>query len=178
MSYSSKALFRMRRRLASLLVAVFSFPLIAPVLSLNLTSEVPACCRRSGKHHCANMAEQGQLPAGLAVRAIQPRCPLFPNAGTVAVSCHTVLPSSSSDFRVRLVLRSANRKTDKDIPQIALRGSVLKRGPPCLLRLNQSDLGAVRFKTLRGYQFETIICVYSSIVCMVHRLNCFGAGIR
>lgn len=122
----------MRRAFASLLVAVFSFPLIAPVVLANTTSDFPTCCRRNGKHHCGmvDTAERGELPTGLAVEAIQPKCPLFPNAGTVAVSCHTVLPDSSSDFRVRLVLRSANRKTNENIPQIASHGSVQKRGPP------------------------------------------------
>lgn len=121
----------MRRAFASLLVAVFSFPLIAPVLFANPASDLPACCRRNGKHRCAlaDMADQGALPAGLTVKAIQPKCPLFPNASTVAVSCHTV-PGSSSDVRVRLVFLSANRKTNENIPQIALRGSVRKRGPP------------------------------------------------
>lgn len=122
----------MRRVWASLLVAVFSLPLIAPILLANTASDSPACCRRNGKHRCAmaDMADQGHALAGLAVKAIQPKCPLFPNAGNLAVSFHTVLPGSSSDFRVRLVFRSANRKTNENISQIALRGSVRKRGPP------------------------------------------------
>ena len=132
MSDSSKDSFWMRRAFASLLVSVFSFPLIAPVLLANTTADLPACCRLAGKHHCAmaDMAERGQSPAGLALMAIQPKCPLFPNAGAVAVSCHTVLPGTSSNFRVRQVLRSASRKTNENIPQIALRGSLRKRGPP------------------------------------------------
>lgn len=66
----------MRRVLALLLLALFTFPLIAPVFAEDAEWQLPACCRRDGKHHCAmfsNMETQGP-----AVQAIRPNCPYYP----------------------------------------------------------------------------------------------------
>jgi hypothetical protein len=119
----------MRRALASLLLAVFSFPLIAPALLGNTDSDLPSCCLRGGRHHCV-MANIADPAAGVEIRAIQPKCPLFPKAGAAAVFFHTALPGSVPRIAARLVLRSVNRKTAKNLPQTALRGSIHKRGPP------------------------------------------------
>ena len=43
----------MRRIVASILAAVFSFALLAPALSGDTDAALPSCCRRSGKHHCS-----------------------------------------------------------------------------------------------------------------------------
>jgi len=119
----------MRRALATFLAAVFSFPLIAPVLLANADPNLPACCRRGGQHHCAasNMADQA---SGAAMRAVQPACPLFPKAGAAGVSFENGLPGSSAQIGALILLRSANRKTNQNVPKIALRGSTQKRGPP------------------------------------------------
>ncbi len=119
----------MRRALATFLAAVFSFPLIAPVLLANADSNLPACCRRGGQHHCAmsNMADQD---SGAAIRAVQSTCPLFPKAGAAGVSFENGLPGSSVQIGALTLLRSANRKTNENLHQIALRGSTQKRGPP------------------------------------------------
>jgi hypothetical protein len=56
----------MRRAVASLLLAMFSFPLIAAALYAGEAASVPACCRRSGKHHC-EMAETSSASDGPTV---------------------------------------------------------------------------------------------------------------
>ena len=45
----------MRRIAAMLLVSVFSFSPIGPALFVDADSNLPACCRRGGQHHCAMM---------------------------------------------------------------------------------------------------------------------------
>src|SRR5271154_5425521 len=122
----------MRRALASLLLAVFSVPLIVPVLLANTDSDLPACCRRSGQHHCA-MAGMADKAAASAGRPAQPKCPLFPKSGTAMVSFHAVFLGPSPQIGAPPVSPSANPKTNEDSPQIALRGSTQKRGPPSSL---------------------------------------------
>lgn len=119
----------MRRALATFLVAMFSLPLIAPVLLADTDSNLPACCRRGGQHHCAmsNIADQS---FGTGMRAVQPRCPLFPKTGSAGISLENGLPGSPARFGALILLRSANRKTNENVPQIALRGATRKRGPP------------------------------------------------
>lgn len=47
--------------LATLLLALFALPLLAPLLALTTPalneSDLPACCRRNGAHHCAMSME-------------------------------------------------------------------------------------------------------------------------
>jgi len=77
----------MRRALAALLVTVFSFPLIAPAFASGADeSQLPACCRRDGKHHCAMQLEVGNIPA--QSRVISEKCPYSPFAGSPLLQPH------------------------------------------------------------------------------------------
>src|ERR1035438_5923784 len=58
----------MRRLAASLLLLLLCAGLALPVLVAR-ESGVPACCRRSGKHHCA------MPPQGGGFRTLAPNCP-------------------------------------------------------------------------------------------------------
>jgi hypothetical protein len=66
-------LFGMRRALASLLLLLFSLSLIEPALRANAGPDLPACCRREGKHHCTMGA--GSSAGSLAIGA---RCLAYP----------------------------------------------------------------------------------------------------
>ncbi len=58
---------------------IFGLPMVAPVLGLSGDAALPACCRRAGAHHCAEMGTGGmQRKTGLALRA--PKCPAYPAA--------------------------------------------------------------------------------------------------
>ena len=64
-----------------LLVALFSFMLISPLVrASDADSTLPACCRRGGMHKCAMMASQ-TASSGQFARA--GRCPLFPSAKAI-----------------------------------------------------------------------------------------------
>src|SRR5277367_5598606 len=63
----------LRRALATLLLVLFSFSLISPVLVADPSPERPSCCLRDGKHHCAMDAADTQSDGP----ALQSRCPLF-----------------------------------------------------------------------------------------------------
>ena len=74
----------MRRALASLLLAVIGLPLITPLLLADLRPELPACCRRDGKHHCSHMQPDVRSAERPGFAFTAPRCPLFPKAIPVA----------------------------------------------------------------------------------------------
>jgi hypothetical protein len=119
----------MRRALASLLLALFSFPLIFPVLSAETAGNLPACCRREGQHHCVMAAQT----ANSGSPSIQARCPQFPRINALAVSLNPVLLSASVQTGAPFMHFLGAKKTNENLPQIALRGAERKRGPPSSL---------------------------------------------
>jgi hypothetical protein len=62
----------MRRALSLLLLAVLSFPLIAPALLARNSADLPKCCRRDGKHHCGMDDQDGTAgsPSGPSAKAV------------------------------------------------------------------------------------------------------------
>jgi hypothetical protein len=79
----------MRRACASLLLLVFSLPLIAPLLaSTPDDSQLPACCRRGGKHHCTMSMEMGYVPSRYHVA--REKCPFSPFARTPLLQPHAL----------------------------------------------------------------------------------------
>jgi hypothetical protein len=72
----------MLRGLAMLLVALFGFAPISPlVLASDADSRLPACCRRGGKHSCAMTASQPASSSGETLQAA--RCRFFPPAQAI-----------------------------------------------------------------------------------------------
>jgi hypothetical protein len=74
----------MRRVLASLLLAIISLSLLTPVLLANASSELPACCRRFGKHHCS-MPSSPSPAGGVAINA---SCPFQSHAPVLPANDH------------------------------------------------------------------------------------------
>jgi hypothetical protein len=122
-------LLSMRRALASLLLALFTIPLIVPALHTNGDSSLPECCRRGGKHHCAMSDMEQESPGGSALKAIQPRCPLFPGSSTAPGFAGTILPAA-----LRLFIAPQSFTTplhaSNDVYTVYRGFSVPKRGPP------------------------------------------------
>jgi hypothetical protein len=117
----------MRRVLASLLVALFSFSLIAPALyASDADSKLPACCRRNGMHHCgmANPTES----SGPAAHAA--RCADFPSASVAPVNGIAALPGISSPTHAS-VFSQTGILTETDARSlISYSQAGHKRGPP------------------------------------------------
>jgi hypothetical protein len=116
----------MRRMLASLLLVLFSFPLIAPALLANTVSGLPACCLRNGKHHCA----LADVDASPSLRANQPKCPLFPKAGAVPAFSKIVLFGAAPKTTAPYFFEATIATREGNLVPTVLRGSVPKRGPP------------------------------------------------
>jgi hypothetical protein len=118
----------MRRAIASLLVALFSFPLIASLIVVSPGTELPACCRRAGKHHCqmAGSESSGQSGAGL----LQARCSFFPQTQFLPVGSASI-PRPDS-HRIADVSLSAIKLLGSAayVPCLRLIETAPRRGPP------------------------------------------------
>src|SRR5947207_9571899 len=89
----------MRRVMAFLLVAMFSFSLIGPaVFASTLSAKLLACCRRDGKHHCTTpeASNSGQVLAAT-------RCASFPIAKAAPNTARAGLRDAAETGCVRLV---------------------------------------------------------------------------
>jgi len=123
----------MRRALASFLLAVFSFPLIAPALFVDAESQLPECCRRSGKHHCAMTTEEPASTTGVSFGSNQARCPLYSGAlSAPAGDFVAVLKSSGAVFGAIVSHPSVHAQTEAGY-RISFGRSAQKRGPPVVL---------------------------------------------
>ena len=118
----------MRRLLSILLLAAFALPIVAPMLALGQDpdSNLPACCRRHGQHHCT-MLDKGNDPA--AHRVLAP-CPAWPQRAVTSsvVSHHFVGPVSSSGIPLRAIAL-ATPPSQAHLVHISERLHP-KRGPP------------------------------------------------
>jgi hypothetical protein len=110
----------MRRLAASLLLVLLFAGLALPML-LARESGVPACCRRSGKHHCA------MLPQGDGFRTVTANCPY---RRFTALTSHSIpLGAAATVLSVSL---DCENSVALESPDVALRlaGNAQKRGPP------------------------------------------------
>jgi len=125
----------MRRVPAILLVVLFSFSLIAPALSVDAESNLPACCRRAGKHQCGMVAQDmAEVPSsGAAIGAMHARCPLFPGGGAALPHSLAALLAGSQLAGVSIVIRSAPPAQAETGYRISSNHSNHKRGPPARL---------------------------------------------
>ena len=122
----------MRKLLSLLLLAVFSLPLLLPALALaqGPESNLPACCRRNGAHHCTMSAqEMQQLLNGIKASAPRRHCPNYPVAITtlrhVDLATLKATPAVASFVRESAVLISSETRV-----RLALDNTHLTRGPP------------------------------------------------
>lgn len=123
----------MRRALASLLLALFSIPLIFVTLVDGAASSLPACCLRDGKHRCMLTDGSESAPSGAQLRAIQPKCPLFPRAGAVpGFSQSASLASAVATLSFRIEHAPAASTIDRPV-SLSCDRFPHKRGPPTQL---------------------------------------------
>jgi hypothetical protein len=128
----------MRRVAAIWLVSLFSFSLIAPALSVEAESNLPACCRRDGKHHCGmlaqDMADMAEGPqSGPAVDALHARCPFFPTGGAVLPNPEGAVLAAFQPAGIAIAGQIAIPAHAAAGCHISFNTSHQKRGPPSLL---------------------------------------------
>ncbi|MGD0360632.1 MAG: hypothetical protein ABSC93_07155 [Bryobacteraceae bacterium] len=125
----------MRRVPAILLLFLFSFSPIGPALFVDGESNLPACCRRDGKHHCGMMPPEttGMADApssGPAVDAPRARCPFFPNGGALLPHSEAALLTASRAGAISMVGQFATAAQVEAGYRTSVTRSHPKRGPP------------------------------------------------
>jgi hypothetical protein len=120
-----------RRSWAILLLAVFSFSLIAPALFASPGAKLPHCCTRGGKHHCSSM-DDTESNAGSSVREVSQRCPYYPSGAAAPVHSYAALRESSQAFFASLLSHPAVHAQTEAHARTSFSRSRQKRGPPLL----------------------------------------------
>ena len=114
----------MRRAIASILLAIISFPLMGAAMTAQSS---PACCRRDGKHHCEMSEADKTGGPGLA----SAKCASWGNPATALRDTQTVVPKRETARyapvaagHVHFQVTRATVRSSRSVP---------KRGPPSLL---------------------------------------------
>jgi hypothetical protein len=126
----TRVLFGLRRFSAILLLLLFGLSLLSPLFGSDGEANLPACCRRAGKHHCAMPAGSGAPDSGPALRG-KGRCPSYPSGfgvGTVQTVIG-VAPASASAFMPTAEFASCNSFELRVLSSLRFRAHG-KRGPP------------------------------------------------
>ena len=123
----------MRRTLATVLVLAFGLPLVAPAfVSLTRASELPACCRRNGAHHCAMSEVSVAVPAH--DRTVSSNCPYWPAGHLRLMMPHAVATQSAVVARYAARTAEVVREAEAGY-RISSERTRQKRGPPALTLL-------------------------------------------
>jgi hypothetical protein len=119
----------MRRALASILLAVFSYPLVAAAFCADEVSGLKACCRRNGQHHCemAGMDSSSDGPVALPAK-----CASWPRPVIALIDSQTPLKAASRASVSPLASFSATFISRDGVFSAISRASARKRGPPFL----------------------------------------------
>ncbi len=124
---------RMRRILSIFLVLFFGFGPLAATLGASDDAGLPACCRRSGSHHCAMsdalrawmLRAESRTPSFAAPS----HCPLYP-AGSPAATAPMHALTAASGTQSALVLQTLTFAPYRASMRSAAFKSIAVRGPP------------------------------------------------
>ena len=135
---------------ATVLLGVFSFLLIAPfTVNANEEAQMPACCRRTGAHHCTlaqgtlaqgisaqDTLAQGTLAqagsSGQAIRNSGSKCPYFPVAGSLPAHGNALPLGAAQTAIVSVVSHPAGHEQTQALYRISF-SRAQKRGPPVFI---------------------------------------------
>jgi len=123
-----------RRVLSISMLLLFSFSLISPLIGSDaVEANLPACCRRGGKHHCALLSES-LSKQGKSIGIIAEECPFTPAVPAVAHFSAIVPPIGDAVF-AGLISHPAIHPQTAAKYRISFDRSRQKRGPPSLILL-------------------------------------------
>ncbi|WP_260705653.1 hypothetical protein [Edaphobacter flagellatus] len=124
----------LRKLIAITLLAIFGLPFASTLFAMTPKSEanLPACCRKNGKHHCMmSMMERNSLVSGKPqFTAPGEKCPYCPGALTLGHQPNPFgIPSGQMVF-IGLAGQSAVVAQTESKRRISRDRSRQKRGPP------------------------------------------------
>jgi hypothetical protein len=124
----------LRKLITIALLAVFGLPFASSLFALTPKNEanLPACCRRNGKHHCMmSMAERDKLAGDKPAFAAPPeKCPFAPSHSLIVPNRDLVGILPSSAIFVGLISHPAVYPQTLALWRINRDRSNHKRGPP------------------------------------------------
>jgi hypothetical protein len=118
-----------RRSIAILLALIFSWMLMLPVFASQAQGNLPACCRKNGKHHC--MMLDNTAATGSAFAAIGGKCTYLPTGTPANHSGYFGLAAKQAIFAGIVSHPSVSPQTAAGYRASYYR-SKQKRGPPTL----------------------------------------------
>ena len=121
----------MRRGIAIVITLLFSWLIILPAIAASPKSNLPACCRKNGKHHCSMNAKSATQ--GLAFAAIGEKCPCCPQSTKVSQLPFSGSHTVRSAVFAGLVSHPASSPQTEAAYRISYDRSRQKRGPPSLI---------------------------------------------
>jgi hypothetical protein len=123
----------LRRLISIVLLAVLGLPFASSLFALTPKSEanLPACCRRNGKHHCMmSMAERERLSEKPQFSPVPERCPYAPAVVAVGWKPHALVLSLAALGCVAWRTQSMACGKDESHVCTRFRRSHRLRGPP------------------------------------------------
>jgi hypothetical protein len=119
----------MRRSIAISLLMLFSWTLIAPLIAQEPEANLPACCRRNGKHHCMMrmMKQRSGIQKGFST--VSQKCPYCP-VGVCAAYSPTYKPEAAAAYYAEAVFYPAPAQRTSAHYRSSFLRSHPKRGPP------------------------------------------------
>jgi hypothetical protein len=122
----------MRRGIAIVLMTIFGWLMALPAFAASTDLTVPACCRRSGQHHCM-MQEQAMGQAGPATVTVAPQCPFWHRSDAVATQARFCALGVHQAVFAGLTQHPAVSPQTQAAYRISHDRSRQKRGPPSLI---------------------------------------------
>ena len=119
----------MRRAIAHSLLVTFSLLLIAPLFAPDAEANLPACCRRAGKHHCMmrSVETSGSKEAGFTL--VHEKCPCLPES-TGAVHSVKYIPEAGQRFYAEVLFHPGYVPHTSARSRMSFLRSHQRRGPP------------------------------------------------
>jgi hypothetical protein len=125
-----------RRFLSISLLLLFTLPLVSPLFAASTAeANIRACCRRSGKHHCAMSAtaqSSANDDAKINTPSLRERCPYSP-ASSAAISLPYVADPIQTAISADTPSHPICHAQTEDFFRISSSRSHQKRGPPFLI---------------------------------------------
>jgi hypothetical protein len=122
-----------KRAFASLLLSLLGLPLLVPGWFETVASTIPACCRKNGKHHCKTPGDNTQDASTVGLKAVNPSCPLNPNAGALPSGITPVTLSRTFSIAQAALSTAIASARFENLCTPSYDRSSQKRGPPSFL---------------------------------------------
>lgn len=117
-----------------LVLLTFGLSLAAPLLAAPAEAQLPACCRRDGKHKCgmmmARQAASSSSSPGFNTLAM--KCPFYPKSAPTSAVTHLDALIPQQLFAGSVAQPAAAIAQAEALYRISFARSSQKRGPPAL----------------------------------------------